>query len=245
MMIRTRDDSLIFLSDVTSEDLQTLTSICSTLNDPMPATHHTPSTEEGSVFLPVDFTPSKHSVIAGRGKEAKQNMGNKRLRELASKFLPQYANATDKHSKSLILSSIVQMVHNTCPEGGAFVKHSKSGLWYQVNDAVAREKVGYIFRDLLCDRYRSSSKSKVARRHKELKCQATMTLERASSMTYSMEPIPVLVESDMEPLDVPIIIEIDMEPLDVRQEYALSHVSEKHLVDEIDLQDLLSSPLFQ
>jgi hypothetical protein len=197
--------------------------------------------------LPVDFTPSKHSVIVGRGKEAKQNMGNKRLRELASKFLPQYSNATDKRSKSRILSSIVQMVHNTSPEGGAFVKHSKSGLWYQVNDAVAREKVGYILRDLLSDRYRSSSKSKVAaRRHKELQCQATMTLEeRALSMTYSMEPIPAFVESDTEPLDVRITIDTDMEPLDVKQEYAWSHVSEKHLVEDFDLQDLLSSPLFQ
>jgi hypothetical protein len=213
-MIGTRDDSLTFLS------------ICSTLNDPEPATHHTPT--EGSVFLPVDFTPSKHSVIVGRGKEPKQNMGNKRLRELASKFLPQYSNATDKRSKSQIVSSIVQMVHNTCPEGGAFVKHSKSGLWYQVDDAVAREKVGYIFRDLLSDRYRSSSRSKVARRYKEVQCQATMTLKRALvSRNFSMEPIPVLAESDMEPLKVPIIIESDMEPLDVRQEYAWSHVSER------------------
>jgi hypothetical protein len=244
MMIRTRDNSL--LSGVTSEELQALTSVCSTLNDPEPATHHTPPTTVGSVFLPVDFTPSKHSVIVGRGKETKQNMGNKRLRELASKFLPQYSNATDKHSKLRILSSIVQMVHNTCPEGGAFVKHSKSGLWYQVNDTVAREKVGCILRDLLSDRYRSSSKSKVACRHKELQCQATMTLEeRGLSMNYFMEPIPVFVESDMEPLDVRIIIDTDMEPLDVRQEYAWGHVSEKHLVEDFDLQDLLSSPLFQ
>jgi hypothetical protein len=74
-----------------------------------------------------------------------------------------------------------------------------------------------------------------------------MTLEeRAFSMTYSMEPIPVfVVESDKEPLDGWIIIDTDMEPLDIQQEYAWSHVSEKHLVEDFDLQDLLSSPLFQ
>jgi hypothetical protein len=48
-------------------------------------------------------------------------------------------------------------------------------------------------------------------------------------MTYSMEPIPVSIESDME------TIESDFEPLNIRQEEA---------VEDFDLEDLLSSPLF-
>jgi hypothetical protein len=40
--------------------------------------------------------------------------------------------------------------------GGVFVKYGKDGRWYEVNDAVAREKVGYTFRDLLSDRESSS-----------------------------------------------------------------------------------------
>jgi hypothetical protein len=124
------------------------------------------------------------------------------------------------------------MVRNACPEGGAFVKHAKNGLWYEVDDAVAREKVGYAFRDLLYHRYRSSSKSKVTRRHNEQQSQASMTtLARATmtSMTYAMEPLPVSIESDME------TIESDLEPLDIRQEEA---------IEDFDLEDLLSSPLF-
>jgi hypothetical protein len=231
-MNRNRDDNMQIHSDVTYAELLVRTSIHSTQNDPAePATHHTPN--EGSCVLPIDFIPSKNTVIVGRGKESKQNMGNKRLRELASKFQPQYSDATDKRTKSRIVSSLVEMVRNACPEGGAFVKHVKNGLWYEVDDAVAREKVGYAFRDLLYHRYRSSSKSKVMRRHNEQQSQASVTtLAQAAitSMTYSMETIPVSIESDME------TIESDFEPHDTRQEES---------VDEaFDLEDLLSSPLF-
>jgi hypothetical protein len=44
------------------------------------------------------------------------------------------------------------------------VKHSKIGRWYKQDNVVRREKVDYVFRDLLADQYKSSSKSKVARR---------------------------------------------------------------------------------
>jgi hypothetical protein len=117
-MTRTRVNGLNFLSDVTYEELQALSSICSILNDPgEPATHHknTHISNGCSAVLPIDFTPSKHTVIVGRGKEPKLNMGNKRLRELASEFLPQYSVATNKRTKSRIVSCIVQKVRNACP----------------------------------------------------------------------------------------------------------------------------------
>jgi hypothetical protein len=105
----------------------------------------------------------------GKGKEPKENMGNKRLRVLATSFLPEYSQATDKRAKSRIVSAIISMIREACPEGGGFVKHIKNGRWYEVDDSIAREKVGYVFRDLLSDRrYRSSSKAKVARRQQEL-----------------------------------------------------------------------------
>jgi hypothetical protein len=233
-MNRNRDDNMPIIFDVTCEALQAgkqdQTPIHSTQNDPTePVTHHTPY--ECSCVLPVDFTPSKNTVIVGGGMQPKQNMGNKRLRELASTFLPQYSEATDKRTKSRIVSCIVHMVRNACPEGGAFVKYAKNGLWYEVNDTVAREKIGYSFRDLLSHRYRSSSKSKVARRHSEQQqSQASLTLTRAMiTMTYSMEPIPASMESDMDTIDS------DIEPLDIRQEEP---------DEDFDLEDLLSSPLF-
>ena len=119
--------------------------------------------------LPQDFQPSPHSVIVGRGKEAKINPGNKRLRSIAMTYLEEYSQAmNDKDTKSRIVSNIVAMVNEASPEGRGFIKRSKEngGKWYHVDNSGAREKVGCLLRDLLAHKYRSSSKSKVARRQK-------------------------------------------------------------------------------
>lgn len=118
--------------------------------------------------LPRDFEPSDNSVIIGRTKQCYTSPGNLRLRDLCLAHLPAYSNCTKKKDKSQFVSDIVQMTRERCPEGGAFVKkeHS-SGRWVEVKDVVARERVASIFRDFLHDQYRSSSKSKVAKRREK------------------------------------------------------------------------------
>jgi hypothetical protein len=51
--------------------------------------------------------------------------------------------------------------------GGSFVK-SVDGKWSAADHHAAREKVGVVLRDLLHDKYRSSTKSKVANRRRRL-----------------------------------------------------------------------------
>jgi hypothetical protein len=126
--------------------------------------------------LPQDFQPKPYSIIIGRGKESKGVFGNHRLRVLATSFLPKYSAASNKGSKSKIVSSIVRIIRDACPTG-AFIRLGKDGRWDEVDDAVAREKVGYTFRELLSDRYRSSSKSKVARRHQGEQIQESLDHE--------------------------------------------------------------------
>lgn len=46
---------------------------------------------------------------------------------------------------------------------GNFCRFQK-GCWYEVGDSIAREKVGAMLRDFLHTQYRSSTKSKIARR---------------------------------------------------------------------------------
>jgi hypothetical protein len=148
--------------------------------------------------LPVNFKPSPHTVIVGRGKEPKENMGNKRLRGMATSLLPEYSDATDKRTKSRVVSSIVSIIQAACPEGGAFVKHLKNGRWYEVDDSTVREKVGYVFRDLLSDRYRSSSKSKVARRLSELKRPHNSSdLQSEETKASSAENLPSPCKDEM------------------------------------------------
>lgn len=58
----------------------------------------------------------------------------------------------------------------------AFVRwHKGRGRWLAANDHVAREKVSYVFRDLLHSRYRSSSKSKTAARRDRLLLQKSQS----------------------------------------------------------------------
>jgi hypothetical protein len=121
-------------------------------------------------LLPMEFQPTPYSVIFGRAKTVKEAVGNQRLRVLADLHLAEYAEATCKVDKSMVVTSIVDAVRTGCPQqkggGGAFIKF-RNHRWYEVDDPSAREKVGYVLRDLLSDRYRSSSKSKVARRKQE------------------------------------------------------------------------------
>jgi len=113
------------------------------------------------VMLPEDFVPGPYTVIIDRRKRARQATGNQRLRMIAMSFLNEYAEALkDKLSKSRIVTTIWRMFEDVCPDGGAFVRVGTDGRWYKVQDAVATEKVGYTMRELLGERYRSSSTGK-------------------------------------------------------------------------------------
>jgi len=127
--------------------------------------------------LPPGFVPSLYSVIIGRAKECKQSSGNRRLRIMATAYLSQYASAINRSVKSHVVSHIVSMVRQSCgSQGGAFIKkmgtaHDGSTTWVEVSDSAAREKIGYVFRDLLSDHYRSSSKSKSMNRLRKQRSQ--------------------------------------------------------------------------
>jgi hypothetical protein len=115
-------------------------------------------------MLPQGFKPSPYSVLIGRGKRHGNVPGNKKLRDMATKILPEYANARSKSEKTKLVSMLINQVICKCPIG-SFIT-SDAGRWWEVNDKLVREKVGYVLRDLLFDQYRSSSASKMAKRRK-------------------------------------------------------------------------------
>lgn len=134
--------------------------------------------------LPPDFSPTPYTVIIGKGKMMRENLGNKRLRVLASNFLARYSESNEKRAKTLVVNEIIESIRSA---GGCFVRKEKDGRWYLATDQAVREKIGYVFRDLLSDKYRSSSKSKAERRQKEQFDRASTRLERAIRMTKSGE----------------------------------------------------------
>jgi hypothetical protein len=113
----------------------------------------------GRSRLGVDFQPSNLSVICGRGRQH-NHLGNQRFRMLAGTFVEEYSRAETKTTKSNLVFNIVTMIRQA---GGTFCKYEK-GVWFEVGDRLAREKVSAFFRDILHTQYRSSSKAKTTLR---------------------------------------------------------------------------------
>ena len=116
------------------------------------------TTKKTEALLPEGFEPSPYTVVVGKGRIPNSSVGNQRIRVLAAAMLPKYTKASSRSAKTQVISDLIQTVRNAAP-AGPFVKF-KNGRWWEVGDHVAREKVGYIIRDLLHDQYRSSSRSK-------------------------------------------------------------------------------------
>jgi hypothetical protein len=134
--------------------------------------------------LPVDFVPSAYSVICGRGKVCTDSVGNRRLKVIAGMFLERYSNASTKELKSMIVTQIMDILEEACPNQQAqFVRFSE-GRWWSIDHMAAREKVGALLRDCLHTKYRSSNKAKLARR----RCTVTMTTSHGSAATLPIKP---------------------------------------------------------
>lgn len=150
--------------------------------------------------LPRDFAPSPYSVIIGRAKECKQASGNRRLRIMATAYLPQYASAINRSVKSQVVSHIVSLVRQACgSQGGAFIKkmgkaQDGSTVWVEVSDSAAREKIGYVFRDLLSDQYRSSSKSKSMNRLRRQRAEVVQSHQPQLVNSMKFETITPMVQ---------------------------------------------------
>ena len=159
------------------------------------------------MLLPEDFEPLPYSVICGRGRSCAESVGNRRLQVICQLFIPKYATASKKEEKSVIVSDILQIVRGACPSPKqAFVKHDKSsGRWYQVETLIAREKIGTVLRDCLHSKYKSSTKSKLARRREQRAIKAAEEFyvlpppqqRRAQSMpVLPVSSLPLLVGGD-------------------------------------------------
>lgn len=153
------------------------------------------SNSNSMVPLPQDYVPGPLDVICARGKHAKNHSGNLRFRKKIKEVTPQYARAETKLYKSMVVSSVIAHVrNNTTSNGGFFVKQI-DGIWYDVGDNQAREKVGQALRDQLHGHYRSSTKSKRRRWKKE---EEERTRNRKKKVSRSISPLDQLMQKNHE-----------------------------------------------
>ena len=126
--------------------------------------------------------PSIYTVVIGKGKTPRQAQGNYNLKSLVRKKLEEYMNAKSRRIKSLIVTEIYNTICKSClllqveekededeslssqAYYSAFVRYDGKLYTPVTDDSVPREKITSEFRNYLSDRYKSSSKNKVARR---------------------------------------------------------------------------------
>lgn len=97
-----------------------------------------------------------YSISTGRGKKNWKHAGNTTFRELIRKNVARYIAAPAKTDKTQVVISLVDAIRN---RGGRFLKLNDEGRFYDVGDAVARDKVGHSLRDQVSSMGRNKSKS--------------------------------------------------------------------------------------
>ena len=94
--------------------------------------------------LPKGYLPSPADVCCGRGKKNWRHHGNAMFRKLIHANVAGYMKATTKNDKTLVVKSIVDIIRQN---GGRFLKKDSEGVWHDIGDSQAKEKVGHSLRD--------------------------------------------------------------------------------------------------
>lgn len=85
--------------------------------------------------------PLLSDVLLGRGKPIQEHTGNIRLAVMVDDMVPQY-NQCSKLGKTQLSVDVVKMVKAA---SGRFLSKD-TGIWMEVSDNVARDKVSHLFR---------------------------------------------------------------------------------------------------
>jgi len=148
-----------------------------------------------SRLLPPSFQPYPSTVIVGNGNpQIRKASGNQRLKELVHSHMKAYSIAHERADKASIVSEIMYAIRSECPEG-AFVKFDGHN-WYELNERGTRERITSFFRDALGHQYKSSTKSKIAKK-REMKRQK----QQHVSIENLSAPNPIQIESNNNIID--------------------------------------------
>lgn len=98
------------------------------------------------VDLPEKYEVGPNDVVCGRGKGSYNRTGNKKFRAMVQEHVEEYVQAKTKLDKSMVLSAIVEKVHEQW--NGRFIKQRK-GVWEEIGDEQAREKAGHAIREAI------------------------------------------------------------------------------------------------
>jgi hypothetical protein len=173
------------------------------LPEPNPAvtsrSSHAPTDQESLVaFCGI----GSFDVLCGRDKNAFNNAGNRRFRDLVSQSLECYMQASSRTEKSTVIRSVVERVRHL---GGRFLQEDRSThRCIELDDKKAHEKTGHALRDmaLLRGTRRATTKS---RSSLPPRCSPTTTATLSSSVSLRTDTTrksspPSLIDE----LDLPV-----------------------------------------
>ena len=150
-------------------------------------------------LLPESFTPPPMAVLLGRGRNVLAAKGNALLKKLVKEHSEEYKATSNKQEKSVVVSRIIDMIHDTSKADDRdestchmFLKYDENmEQWWEVSTTDAREKISSLFRDSLAGEYKSSVKAKVAKRKAKRKELVRRFLEkRSGSSSTSVDEFP-------------------------------------------------------
>ena len=159
--------------------------------------------------LPASFIPSEQHVIIGRGRVIKMHPGNQKFDRTISIIGPEYSAAPSKADKGLILTRLVDMVHEQAADAGFVRRDPSTGVWTLVEEALARQTAAQALRNALHHSYRSSKQFKSKRRIQQIAMEKQPSLSVRSAVMTSIsqqaEQAPRCVSPSSEnlPEDVP------------------------------------------
>lgn len=104
----------------------------------------------------IHFALASHKC---NGQSIRSHPGNRLYQETIEHYLPLYAKAKCKLDKSLIVNSVIATIRDASSTSTGFVREEK-GRWYEASALVIRERIGASLRDILHNKYSSSSQSK-------------------------------------------------------------------------------------
>jgi hypothetical protein len=134
--------------------------------------------------LPLEFEPSDSDVVCGKGKASYTHIGNQTFRTLVEANLPRYILSASRNEKSAVAAELAQVIRQN---GGGFVKIDPvTGLWFEVGDLAAKEKVAQTMREMAL----KNDPEKEARKHeKRVKSRARrLAAKRANEHILARPP---------------------------------------------------------
>ncbi|CAB9517851.1 Nitrilase family, member 2 [Seminavis robusta] len=121
-----------------------------------------------AIVLPADFVPTEHTIIIGRGRVIKQHSANKKFDKMVESCAKEYAAAPCKAEKGLLLTRMINEIHDAAPMAGFVRKDPTTNQWTLVEEALARQTAAQAMRNVLSHSYRSSKQFKSKRRLQQI-----------------------------------------------------------------------------